>query len=342
MKIAHLLAVYNNPNHLHRLFRALSSDASTFYIHVNARSEFDDFAYLKDEPNVRFTKEREAVYWGDFSMIEAILVLLREALAAPERFDRFVWLSAAHYPLQSSAYIEDFFREHADDEFLNAVPMPCPEIGKPISRLTTYTPRASASRLPRLTVKALAKVGIIGQRDYRKHLQGLTPYAGDGWWALTREACEYVIDFVEAHPKIVSFYRNTACPDELLFHTILGNSEFKSQLRHTLTYTEWGSDEPHPAFITRDHLHLFESESAVMISDVHGHNEYLFTRKFSDDSEALVCEIDKLIAGREAVGSPAATAQGSLPSTADSYRKRPRSGARVRSPDYRGEGIGGF
>ena len=86
MKIAYLILAHNTPNHLRRLISALSTPSCAFFIHLDQKSSMEPFAGLAAD-NVHFTRERVPVYWGDFSQVEAILVLLRDAFADPRGFD---------------------------------------------------------------------------------------------------------------------------------------------------------------------------------------------------------------------------------------------------------------
>ena len=108
MKIAYLIVAHNNPMHLLRLIRALSSSSSSFFIHIDRKSNLDDFANINGD-NVYVSQERIPDYWLDFSQVEATLVLLRMALAEQHRFDYFVLLSGTDYPLRSVPYIQSFF-----------------------------------------------------------------------------------------------------------------------------------------------------------------------------------------------------------------------------------------
>lgn len=108
-------------------------------------------------------------------------------MADPRRFDRFVLLSGADYPLRSAAAIERFFARNPGKEFINLVAMPADAAGKPLSRLTTYVPRPGLR-------KVLTKVRKPPRtRDYKAYLGPIVPYAGSTWWALSREASHVVL-----------------------------------------------------------------------------------------------------------------------------------------------------
>ena len=87
------------------------------------------------------------------------------------------------------------------------VKMPAP--GKPISRINTLRP-PSDKPLRRFAARALAKLGLA-QRDYRKYLGGLEPYSGHTWWALTRDACSYILEFVERNQPCGGFFPGCVC-----------------------------------------------------------------------------------------------------------------------------------
>ena len=299
MKIAYLVLAHNNPRHLQRLVRALSSGSAGFFIHVDRKSSMGQFSGTSGE-NVHFTRKRIPVHWGEFSQVDAILVLLRAALAHPRGFDYFVLLSATDYPIQPVAYIERFFERHRGEEFINMVRMPCEAAGKPISRLTTYQPFPGGSLVARGMRKLLASTGTgPRQRAYEPHLRNLVPHGGSTWWALSREACEHIRSFVDNEPRVVKFFRHTLFPDESFFQTILGNSPYKARVRRNLTYTDWDAGGGSPAFMTQAHLDFLTAGASVALDGVYGEGEALFARKFSDEAEALVVRLDRVISERE-------------------------------------------
>jgi Core-2/I-Branching enzyme len=299
VKIAYLITAYNNPNHLRRLIRALSSSSSSFFIHIDRKSHLSNLSNIKGD-NVHFSQERIPSYWGDFSTVEAILVLLRMALADQRRFDYFPLLSGTDYPLQPVSYIESFFERNRGKEFINIVRMPCKAAGKPISRLTTYKPSPGGSQIARAMRKLAVTIGVISvDRDYTSHLRNLVPYGGSTWWALSREACEYILSFVDNEPQIVKFFKHTQIPEESFFQTILGNSPYKARTQRCLTYADWRGGGSRPADITEAHLEFFAATASITQDDLFGKGEVLFARKFSDEAEEIVLQLDQLISEKE-------------------------------------------
>jgi hypothetical protein len=56
---------------------------------------------------------------------------------------------------------------------------------------------------------------------------------------MTHDACALSRNFIVRNRRIMKFFVNTNCPNELVFQTILGNSPFKDKVRWNLTYTDW-------------------------------------------------------------------------------------------------------
>ncbi|MEL7655690.1 MAG: beta-1,6-N-acetylglucosaminyltransferase, partial [Bacillota bacterium] len=111
---------------------------------------------------------------------------------------------------------------------------------------------------------------------------------------LSRESCEYILEFVKTRPWFVQFFRNTTLSDEMFFQTILGNSSFKEKIHRNLMYTDWSNQKAHPANINQQHLEHFKMNRRLVIEDHYGRGEVLFARKFTDDSGELVKQLDKI------------------------------------------------
>lgn len=290
MKIAYLFLVHKNPKLISEVIPRLSCADSGFFIHVDRKSDIQEFASTQGA-NVHFSDKRVPVCWGEFSQVEAILILIQQALASIRHYDYFVLLSGSEYPLRSGQYIPRFFEANRGLEYMTLAKMPAP--GKPLSRINTL--RFPSSRpVLRFIFRVLAKLGLA-QRDYRKHLGNLEPYSGLTWWALSREACQYIVGFTKSDRVLAKFLENTFASDEAFFHTILGNSAFKSRMRRNLMYEDWSVGGAHPAMINEQHLALFEAQKEVCVHDLHGPGEMLFARKFSDDNLQLLPRIDEMI-----------------------------------------------
>jgi hypothetical protein len=281
-KIAYLILAHNVVEQLARLVVHLRPSAADIFIHVDRKVEISPFERTVG-PGVHFIAKRVPVYWGDYSQVEAILQLLEAALAHPTQYDYLVLLSGTDYPLRSATEIEQFFNQKQGAEFINCVAMPSVTALKPLSRLTDYKGRPGlfgwATGKAR---RGLVKHGLASKRDYKLHLGSLAPFAGSTWWALTRDACVYIREFVMENPDVMKFYENTFNPDEMVFQTILANSRFRSRILHNVTFTDWTPGAPSPSSIGEKHISLFSANPVLRVEDVYGVGELLFCRKVLD------------------------------------------------------------
>ena len=289
MKIAYLMLVHSNPQLQKRAVEILVSEDSACFIHLDLKADARQFSGL-DRDQVTFVKPQIPVYWGEFSQVRATMQLIRQALSGRMNYDYLVLLQGADYPLRGSRYIENFFTRNRGSEFINIVSMPA--LGFPLSKITKLR-YPSRKPVKRFVARALGKAGF--RRDYRKYLGDMRPFAGDASWALSREACQYVIDFADRHPNIDHYFQNTESSDEMFFHTILGNSPFHSRVRRSLHYRDYPPNFSHPAMLSEQHVRFFESRDKVWIEDEWGAGEMLFARKFSDRNLHVLDRIDEMI-----------------------------------------------
>jgi Core-2/I-Branching enzyme len=296
MKVGYLIVAHNHPQHFRRLLQAILTPQSAAFVHIDAKTDIAPFAQQQLAlPNLHFAKHRVPVYWGEFTMVEAVLDLMRTALDEKPAYDYLVLISGSDYPIRPPAAFEDFLARNAGQQFINVVQMPNDEVSKPLTRLQHYKVLSGkASTIPlKIARRLLIKTRVLPrERSFTTALNGLLPYGGSTWWALTNGACRYILDFVEREREFVRFYRNTWFPDEGMIHTILGNSPHAASIRRNVTYTDWAKRGPHPGVIGSQHVQRFIAEPTLEADDRYGPGELFFARKFRDEDAALIDELD--------------------------------------------------
>lgn len=290
MNIAYLLLIHNTPHHTARIIDKLDSGNARFFVHLDAKSDAQAFAGLQRE-RVQFTPQRHNVRWGQISQVDAILELIRCAVAHGP-FDRYVLLSGADYPLLAAPEIETFFACNPALEFINSVPLGSPS--KPMSRITSYCPSA-ADPLPRkLAMKIWWKLGLkVPPRSLARVFGKLVPYGGSTWWALTQQACSAILQFHQQRPQLYRFLVNSYCPDETYFQTILSNSELKGKIRRNLTFTHWVEGRANPEIISAEIFQRLKAGGFIDDSRLYGAGPVLFARKFQEGEETVLQAIDQ-------------------------------------------------
>lgn len=245
MKIAYLILAHNNPLHLTRLISALQTEHSHMFLHIDKKS--NGFIHLPVKSNTTLIKNTVSVNWGGFSLVQATLNLLQEANTIGE-YDYFILLSGADYPIKSNAYIFQFLQQHKGEEFINLCKMP--EMNKTFDRVEYfYIENArdfAASSLSKRVINKSLRFALF-KRKYPKPYSHFTLYAGNQWWVLSKRCVDYILHFITHNSEYVDFYKYTLIPDELFFHTIIGNSPFKENVVNALMYTDWLKGSAHPA-----------------------------------------------------------------------------------------------
>lgn len=124
MRIAYLVLCNTDAAHIGRLARrlVLSASENAVFIHVDKKSPINDevIRAVIGVPNIRIIEERYKVFWGGFSAINATYALLRAAVNHG-KFDRYILLQGADYPIKSNQYIDVFFEDNKDVEYIRAV-----------------------------------------------------------------------------------------------------------------------------------------------------------------------------------------------------------------------------
>lgn len=295
MQIAYLILAHSDPMHLQRLTATLLTTDSVVFIHVDKKSDIRKFAHLQSA-RVVLIEDRVPVYWGDFSQVEAILKLLDAALSSQFDVKRLVLLSGVDYPVKPMSDIKSFFAAQPATEFINAVRMPADAAGKPIARLNNVVLRPVDAGLARFLKRAFRKIGLTPrQRDHTAYLKELVPFGGSTWWAITRDAGEYIRHFVKTRKDIVTFFKNVEYPDEAFFQTILMNSRFAENVARNVTYTDWRAGGSSPSLISEQHLPMISAGITFASNDTYGEGPALFARKFKDGQEDLLDSIDSAV-----------------------------------------------
>jgi hypothetical protein len=159
-------------------------------------------------------------------MVQATLELMRHAHGEGAS-DYYQLLSDSCYPIKSN---RDIARKLGANAFnyitINHELTPQSPLYWRVKRHhwpDLMSPR-SQSRVYKLSRRLAARFSP------RRLPRGIRFYKGWQWWCLSHECIAYILGYVESHPEIVRFCRYTFIPDEMFFHTIIGNSEYARTL----------------------------------------------------------------------------------------------------------------
>jgi hypothetical protein len=272
MRIDYLIRAHTAPEQLARLVGRLNEGDVRFYVHVNKLTDDETFAAMQaglaGRENVVWVP-RVKCYWGGFSLLRATLVGIESILASGDLPDHAVLLSGQDYPLRPPTEIERYFAARNGRNLLNHFRLPAPEWageGGGLNRL----------RYPHFE-RARYKTRLLRLPVPRRLPEGLEPYGGMAFWALTGETLAWLMRFLGERPEVLRFFRRTKMPDELFFQTVLLSSLAETVDNELLHYLDWSSGSAHPATLTVADLPKLRASGR------------LFARKFdaSVDSEIL-------------------------------------------------------
>jgi hypothetical protein len=293
---AYLIIAHEDPRHLQRLIEALDEDWAHFYIHLDRKSNIEDFVGIASHPRVKFVQERVAVYWGGWSQVQATLNTLEAAASSRTPFSYYTLLSGSHYPIRGARDIYNYV-ENNSKQYINIVKVPHIKLKKGLDRFTGYffegwhRPKTRLKKTLGPLVRMMSRIPL---RNPRRHLDGLELYAGSQWWTLSSEAIDHILDTVRTNPKLTSFFHHVRIPDESFFQTILGNSSFLAQCARGNVYTDWSDPKDAPCFIRSNHLRQLLDPSFELADD-YGTGPVLYARKFGSKNLNTVQSISNNI-----------------------------------------------
>jgi len=120
MRLAHLILAHGNPSQLERLVKRLMCTHTDIYIHLDGKSNIDEFVQLERLDNVFFIKNRTVITWANYSMVKATLDSFEEILKRGIVYSHLNLLSGQDYPLKSAAAIQRFFLANADKSYMRS------------------------------------------------------------------------------------------------------------------------------------------------------------------------------------------------------------------------------
>lgn len=249
--IAYMIQAHKNADAVNRLVSKLDNGNSSFFIHIDKKSEI--YKDITIKPNVHLITDRVDVKWGHISQVEATLKLMCAVKNSGKIFD-YVWLiSGQDFPIKNNSYINDYLAKNYGSNFIEILGENDKRYRRYLKRNETWYPIWGAS--PKFIMRVLRKIYNIltGGMEHsiikRKNILGIKYAFGSQWFTIRYDAMLYILDEVCNRPYI-KFYKNCICPDESFFQTILYNSKFKDTIRDNLLYVDWSEGKKNPKILS--------------------------------------------------------------------------------------------
>ncbi len=295
-KIAFLLMAHRDPVALAAKALSLTSHGDQVAIHFDARAKRADWKRLRADlagnPNITFAR-RVRCGWGEFSLVQASLNLIRAAQSAFTDVTHYFLISGDCYPIKTRAYVEKAL-EPADRDFIEMhdfMESDWIKTGMKEDRLhyRHWFNERTQKKAFYASLDLQRKLGFS-----RKVPDRLTVRIGSQWWLLRAGTIEKILAFIKRRKEVIRFFRTTWIPDEILFQTIvphvIPHEEINPHPPMTLVFSDYGI----PVVFFRDHKEMLLAEPRF------------FARKFTEHDPTIRAEmLDHYLNGQDQpVGAP--------------------------------------
>lgn len=223
--IAYLILAHTDPRQLARLTRSLN-DKSRIFIHLDLKSNINEFLSYDFPNNVTFIENRISVSWAAYSQVEATLRMMVAALDSDHAFSHMILLSGLDYPIKPLNELNLYLNARPNHEFIRFFDVTSSDHYRVF--FEHYWFLNTNQWLPKKLDRSLRHGFGRALRLIVKKPQpvGLKIYWGSAYWALTPQCAKFIIDYTNQHKDILKWAKSSFAPDEHYFHTIIGNSQF--------------------------------------------------------------------------------------------------------------------
>lgn len=223
-KHAYLIMAHNNFSVLEKLLLLLDDARNDIYIHIDKKTMNFNYAKIREiikKSNLFFTEQID-VYWGDYSQIEAEMILLKSSFK--EEYEYYHLLSGVDMPLKTQDEIHDFFDNNGND-YIQFVNEEFQHERNAIYRISRYkffqkymrdnnVIKKKAAELFQCFVMPLQTILKVNRLKNKNIKLGY----GANWFSLTNNTVGLVLS---KEDFIIENFRHTLCADEIFIQTII-------------------------------------------------------------------------------------------------------------------------
>ena len=277
-RIAILILAHKMPNQLQRLVNRLKNDYFDIFIHIGKQFDIKPFQEVVSGENVHWVDDRKETGIYSFSLIEATMSLLGDALKT-RPYKYYVLLTGQDYPIKSNdeiykclldSYPMDYIDMYGCDEGYSKGIDWVGSLGK------TYFAQGLRNKLSKLvgnqfyfspkgrSIRAIAVVcdyimTVLGfvPRDAIKKTK-YTYSAGSHFWMLTDSSAKFLYNCYITDDNINRIFKYAPAPEESYCQTILSA---KPDIRLPDIYSQLKSHDLH---MDGPHLRLIKWTSVNM------------------------------------------------------------------------------
>lgn len=291
--IAFAVLAHQDPEMVRRLAADLAGHPVV--VHVDAKADIAPFEKI---PGIRLVRDRVAVNWGGFTVVEAMLRVYQETLdeLGGQQDAAIVLLSGADVLVRPIAEFEEYVATVPWSQHIRAVPLI--DGWRPLANrirkrwfFDRVPPRAAGWRGRRNAVIRRALAAGLPRRRLASY-RPFTPAVSSQWTLLTRACLEDILP-TALDPAYQRLFRSTYAPDELYFATLVHSSRWSAD-------TEFGGLESRDGKIISEfpNFHYVDPSLNVWLDARHAAtvaaSGAFFARKLrSSDAEGFLAALDR-------------------------------------------------
>lgn len=264
LKISFLIISHGSPNQLSRLVEKLTVSGDICFIHIDRKTNSEPFrdCLRRFIGKIRILEKRHDVWWCGWGTIAAALTMM-EAAIAEGGFDRMVLLSESCYPCRPLEELKQ--RLSGNKEFISIRQMG--EHESFMERYTNYhlidteylNPRGRTEALLQHATQSYIAKFLTENSIKPPKLEHPVFYAST-WWALSEAAVKFLVAEMRENSYWENRFKYTYCPDEVVFPTIIGNSNFSEYCENNLHYIDWSTNPGPKTLATHDYEKIKASQ----------------------------------------------------------------------------------
>jgi hypothetical protein len=259
MKVACLMMVHKEPAQIERLLAKFDHPGFDFYIHLDKKANFKEFAYLAQRKGVYFIVKRTKVRWASYSFVQAILTSFQQILDSGQAYDFISVMSGQDYPIKPVPQFYAYLERNKGKNFICFEDQDAHWWSHAINRIKKYH-FINFDFRGRYRLEYLLN-SILPDRHFP------LPYVLYGGpramcMTLTSDCAAYVCDFIASNRRIRTFCHFTWGTDEFLIPTLIMNSAYsKSVINNNFYYIDWSQGGSNPKILTsEDYDSLVDSD----------------------------------------------------------------------------------
>ncbi|CUP47309.1 Core-2/I-Branching enzyme [Clostridium baratii] len=274
MKVIYGVLCNKNSIVLKNMLDILSKD-NKILIHVDLKSDIEEFSEYKSYKNVEFIKNRVCVNWGEFSLTQATLNIIKSAKNM--EYDYISIISGDCLPLKSDSLIKEFLEKNNGKEFIGVEKSfnkkELENRVKYIYPKWRFNKQCTNVKLPLKIKRTLQiKLSLFKYNSKFKYLPKL--YKGCNWFTISKDLVEYITKYLDENGDYIEAFQNSFCSDEVFFQTIVMNSKFRNNVYRinenvddnlmSLRYIDWKSGPEYPKVLSENDFEKIKNTECII------------------------------------------------------------------------------